>query len=308
MTDNGTKIMRKLRREIFVGMSVLIVCGLGTARCINPRLLDGGTETHKEKTEKKTKKEVRKERKAVKKAQKEEEKAEKKSLKEEPEKAPELEPEPEPEERDGRIGLWFDYIVPQFKDVDGNPVHTRIYSVSSYAQAFPDLQDVQYEAALRWGVKPVANRQEAEARKDELVFVGSNPYYSIDARMNYSIPYLVPRAGDLLQKISRNFLDSLAMKGIPLHTLLVTSVLRTEEDVHRLRQTNTNASETSCHRFGTTFDISYNRFNVVGNAGNAVGNDSLKWVLSEVLRDLREQEYCYVKHEVKQGCFHITVR
>lgn len=296
--------MRKLRREIFVGLSVLIVCGFGTARCINPRLLDGKTEIHKEKS----KKEVRKERKATKKAKKEEEKAEKKRLKEEQQKAPEPEPEPEPDEHDGRVGIWFDYDVPQFKDTDGAPVRTRIYSVHSYAQAFPDLQDVQYQAALRNGVKPVADRQQAELRKDELVFVGANPYYSIDSKMNYSIPYLVPRANDLLQKISRNFLDSLAMKGIPLHTLLVTSVLRTEDDVRRLRQTNTNASETSCHCFGTTFDISYKRFNAVGGPERAVGNDSLKWVLSEVLRDLRAQEYCYVKHEVKQGCFHITVR
>ena len=39
-----------------------------------------------------------------------------------------------------------------------------------------------------------------------------------------------------------------------------------------------------------------------------VRNDSLKWVLSEVLRDKREAGRCYIKHEVKQGCFHITVR
>ena len=38
-----------------------------------------------------------------------------------------------------------------------------------------------------------------------------------------------------------------------------------------------------------------------------VRNDTLKWVLSEVLRDMREQKRCLVKYEVKQGCFHITV-
>ena len=27
-----------------------------------------------------------------------------------------------------------------------------------------------------------------------------------------------------------------------------------------------------------------------------------------VLRDLKREERCYVKHERKQGCFHITVR
>ena len=34
----------------------------------------------------------------------------------------------------------------------------------------------------------------------------------------------------------------------------------------------------------------------------------LKAVLGEVLRDLKKQGRCYVKHEVKQACFHITAR
>ena len=130
--------------------------------------------------------------------------------------------------------------------------------------------------------------------------------------MSSSIPYLVPRASQLLQHIGRRFLDSLAVKGIPLHTLIVTSVLRTEEDVKRLRRINGNASEQSCHRFGTTFDISYNRYHTVSPPGEserrAVRNDTLKFVLSEVLRDARAEGRCFIKYEVKQGCFHITVR
>lgn len=202
--------------------------------------------------------------------------------------------------------------APRFHDDSGQPIKNRIYSVRSFRQTFPDLQDVQIEAARRWGVDPVEDREEAEHRKDELVYIGSNPYYSMDKRMSHSIPYLVPRASNLLQKISRNFLDSLAIKGIPLHTLIVTSVLRTESDVRRLRAINGNASPESCHRYGTTFDICYNRYNTVQNPDGperrAVRNDTLKWVLSEVLRDMREAEMCYVKYEVHQGCFHITVR
>ena len=212
----------------------------------------------------------------------------------------------------GKAGLHVPYEMPCFKDSGGQPLKHRIYSVPGFRRTFPDLQDVQIVAARQWGVSPVEDRAEAERRKDELVYVGSNPYYTMDAGMTHSIPYLVPRASDLLQKISRNFLDSLAIKGIPLHTLIVTSVLRTEHDVRRLRRFNTNASEASCHRFGTTFDISYHRYVTVqppaGPERRAVRNDTLKWVLSEVLRDLREAEMCYVKYEVKQGCFHITVR
>ncbi len=186
-----------------------------------------------------------------------------------------------------------------------------VRSVHSYKDCFPDVQDVQILAARRWGVCPVRDRQQAELRKSELVFVGSNPYYVIDKGMNSSIPYLVPRAALLLQDIGRNYLDSLAVKGIPLHRIIVTSVLRSEADVARLRRQNGNASEQSCHRFGTTFDICYNRYHTVeppGERRRVVRNDTLKFVLSEVLRDLRSDGRCYVKYEVKQGCFHITTR
>ncbi len=156
------------------------------------------------------------------------------------------------------------------------------------------------------------NRVEAEHRKKDLLYVGANPYYMIDPSMRSSIPYLVPKASHLLQHIGRRFLDSLAVKQIPLHTIIVTSVLRTEEDVARLRRINGNASEQSCHRFGTTFDISYNRYHTVAPPDDpnrrAVRNDSLKFILSEVLRDCREEGLCYIKYEVKQGCFHVTVR
>ena len=103
----------------------------------------------------------------------------------------------------------------------------KIIDVYSYSQTFPDAQDVQIASARRHGVKPVKNRAQAEHRKDELVFVGSNPYYKIDNGMRSSIPYLVPRAANLLQVIGRNFLDSLHVRHIPLHKILVSSVLRT---------------------------------------------------------------------------------
>lgn len=186
-----------------------------------------------------------------------------------------------------------------------------IRGVHSYQACFPDLQDVQIVAARRWGVRPVLNRHQAETRKGELVFVGSNPYFVLDRGMSYSTPYLVPRAAALLGDIGHNFLDSLSLKGVPLHRIIVTSVLRTEDDVARLMRRNGNASDQSCHRFGTTFDIAYNRYNTVqppGEHRRVVRDDTLKYVLSEVLRDLRQEGRCYVKYEVKQGCFHITTR
>lgn len=179
-----------------------------------------------------------------------------------------------------------------------------IRSVPNYLTTFPDSQTVQIVAANKWGVKPVQNREDAEARKRELVYVGESPYFHVDPLYS-SIPYLVPRAALLLQDIGQAFYDSLYVKGVPLNQMIVTSVLRTMDDVKKLRRRNGNATENSCHLYGTTFDICYNRYHPVARE---VRNDSLKWVLCEVLRDKRQEARCYVKYEVKQGCFHITVR
>ena len=191
----------------------------------------------------------------------------------------------------------------QLSTVNSSKKHL-IRSVPNYKTAFPDSQSVQIVAANKWGVKPVKNREDAEARKKELVYVGESPYYHVD-KLNSSIPYLVPRAAVLLQDIGQAFYDSLYMKGVPLNQLIVTSVLRTKEDVARLQRHNGNATDNSCHLYGTTFDICYNRYHAIEQE---VRNDTLKWVLSEVLRDIRRDKRAYIKYEVKQGCFHMTVR
>lgn len=196
-----------------------------------------------------------------------------------------------------------------FFDKDGKEAKHRIFSVPHFGNTFPDQNDVQLLAANKYGVSPVQNRADAERRKSELVYVGSNLYFYVD-KLNNSIPYLVPRASVLLQDIGRAYFDSLQIKGIPLHKLIVTSILRTKDDVAKLRTRNGNATQNSCHLYGTTFDICYNRYKTVQTAKEPrreVRNDSLKWVLSEVLRDMRVKNRCLVKYEVNQGCFHITV-
>ena len=197
-----------------------------------------------------------------------------------------------------------------FFDKNGKEVKHRIFSVPHFGNTFPDQQDVQILAANKHGVSPVQNREEAEHSKGKLVYVGSNPFFYVD-KLNNSIPYLVPRASVLLQDIGRAYFDSLQIKGIPLHKIIVTSILRTKDDVAKLRTRNGNATENSCHLYGTTFDVCYNRYKQIQTRQQPrrqVQNDTLKWVLSEVLRDMRDRNRCLVKYEVKQGCFHITVK
>lgn len=198
-----------------------------------------------------------------------------------------------------------------FFDANGNEVNHRIKGVHDYKESFPDSNDVQLSVAKQYGIPPVENRQELKKYEKQLVSIDVSPYFDVDD-LKRSVPLLVPRASLLLYDIGRAFFDSLQVKQVPLHKLIVTSALRTRDDVTALRGHNKNATENSCHMYGTTFDICYNRYVTVsdpdGPKRREVQNDTLKWILSEVLRDKRENNRCYIKYEVKQGCFHITTR
>ena len=217
----------------------------------------------------------------------------------------------------GRHSLMVDAILHSARrpssllTKSGEAVKNKVLGVHSFEESFPDLNDVQLATASSMGIETIANRDEAARRQDELVYIDDNPYYHVK-RLNHSIPYLVPRAALLLEEIGRAFIDSLSTKGFPMHQIVVTSVLRTEADVKRLQRFNANATTQSCHQYGTTFDIGYNIFERVQQPGKPEQPGSngvlLKSILSEVLRDMREQGLCYVKHEHKQSCFHITAR
>ena len=115
-----------------------------------------------------------------------------------------------------------------------------------------------------------------------------------------------------MDELGTIFIDSLSNKGLNPNQIVVTSVLRTKDDVKRLRKGNGNASLNSAHFYGTTFDVAYARFKKVedpdGRPMQDVSQDTLKLVLSEVLYDMQKNKKCYIKYEVKQGCFHITAR
>ncbi len=187
----------------------------------------------------------------------------------------------------------------------------NIHGVANFGQTFGDLNQKQLNVAQAIGITPITSREDAEEMTDQLTFIESNDRYAVDS-LTHSIPYLIPGAAALLDTIGQNFLDSLASKGLNPNRIIVTSVLRTEKDVKRLRRRNSNASSNSTHAYGTTFDVSWKRFQKVededGRPMQDVGADTLKLVLAEVLRDLKQADRCYVKYEIKQACFHITSR
>ena len=185
--------------------------------------------------------------------------------------------------------------------------YNKILGVRNYQRTFNDVNDVHLSAAVAKGITPLENREEAVSAKERLLRIAPNGFYAMDS-LTHSIPYLVPSASVLLTKIGSNFQDSLAAKGLPESRIIVTSVLRTKHDARRLSRRNVNATLNSAHFYGTTFDISYRRFEPADTTAAGTDPWKLKMVLAEVLRDLRKKEWCYVKYEVKQGCFHVTTR
>lgn len=179
----------------------------------------------------------------------------------------------------------------------------------SYKDKFRDLQSKQEQAARAIGLStPPQNRQQAAKMRSQLALIKTNENYIVDS-LTHSIPYLVPAAAAELERIGEGFADILQRNGLPHYRFYVTSVLRTKDDVKLLQKSgNVNATDRSCHCYGTTFDLAYYRFDKVTRTREYMHQDNLKLVLGQVLLNEQRAGRIYVKYEHKQACFHITVR
>lgn len=179
--------------------------------------------------------------------------------------------------------------------------------IGSFRRDFDDLNPVQLEAAQSLGITPARCRDDL-LRDDRLVPLKETPGLKLDD-LTHSVPLMVPEAVRLAQEIGAAFRYQLEADGQPLYRLIVTSVTRTEEDMSDLRQRNGNASPNSTHCYGTTLDISWQRFDKIDPEDpRTIEPEELKHLLAKVLRAFHEDGRCYIKHERKQACFHITVR
>lgn len=179
----------------------------------------------------------------------------------------------------------------------------NLYS-TTYRQLFDDSNYVQLHTARLVGLDPatIGNPAHCEA----LVPIFSTDLYRVDT-MYHSEPYLIPEATLLLQYISLRF-NELMQEHHPdkgHYKIIVTSALRTEASERRLRRVNRNATDTSCHMYGTTFDISAQRYEHPSGCDTVV--DYCKEMLARALYELRYEGLCYVKYE-RSSCFHITLR
>jgi len=169
---------------------------------------------------------------------------------------------------------------------------------------FCDSNYLHYAAGQQLGITPVMTPADVMKIKGDLIQVESCEDFYVDS-LRHSYPYLVPHAATLLHDIGRSFNDSLRARGGGCYRLKVTSVLRTDQSIRRLRRVNRIAVDSSSHRFGTTFDISYSNFICDATTVNRTAED-LKNLLAEILHSYRQQGRCLVIYERKQACFHIT--
>lgn len=182
---------------------------------------------------------------------------------------------------------------------------TYIPTITNLKRSFNDLNPLHVEAGRSSGLKE-APKDRNDIHTGGLKEISSCKYYKVN-ELTHSVPYLTRGGKKLLDQIGVNFRDSLDAKGICPSRFIVTSVLRTQEDINRLRKSgNVNASANSSHCYGCTFDIAWYSFDMPRNT-NATW-DQYRGVLAEVLRDLRKEGACYVKYEAKETCFHITSR
>lgn len=172
-------------------------------------------------------------------------------------------------------------------------------------RVFNDSNHVHLRYARAGGIVPVHDAASAWRQGAGLVRVHSDSTLLID-ELKHSYPYLRPHAAALLQEISKRFRQKLHERGGGKYRIKVTSLLRTDATVGRLRRVNRNASGESAHSFGTTFDISYSKFICDDASDTRRTFDDLKNLLAEVVAELRDEGRCVVKHERRQACLHIT--
>lgn len=173
-------------------------------------------------------------------------------------------------------------------------------------EIFNDSNALQLVAAEKNGFKPVNTLRDAYSIDRPLIRIYSCDAYMLDD-LSASVPYLVPKAAQLLKEIGYAFQDSIKKRGGKRYRIKVTSVTRTVYSVSKLMRRNRAATENSCHRYGTTFDISWVKFDCL-DPSMVISLEDLKNILAEVVQDFRKRGRCYAIFERKSGCLHITVR
>ena len=165
---------------------------------------------------------------------------------------------------------------------------------------------------------------EAEIRRlvraGRLVALGDSTEHWILRDMDHSVPYVTPDTRAALAELGRRFHARLDRLGLPRYRVKVTSALRTDETQAELRRINSYASQTvSAHEFGTTVDVSHERFaapagleggEMEAEALDSIGKEHAKVLQAELGRaiaEMRDEGALHVMMENMQPVYHMTI-
>jgi hypothetical protein len=220
-------------------------------------------------------------------------------------------------------------------EVEFDSVRNAFNQVSSLrarevAELRQDRNAEQIAVARRLGLRAAGDAEiERLVSEDRLVALGDSTEYWVLRPMEHSVPYVTPDTRALLEEIGRRFHARLDSVGLPRYRMKFTSALRTAERQAALRRVNSNASATvSAHEFGTTVDISYERFAapvdaVQESAGATDPRETLRVVmldslgvkhgaalraeLGRAIASLRDEGALHVMMENTQTVYHMTL-
>jgi hypothetical protein len=186
-----------------------------------------------------------------------------------------------------------------------------------------DKNATQVAVARRLGT-PAAGESEIRrlVREGRLVALGDSTEWWVLRDMDHSTPYVTPDARAMLMELGRRFHARLDSAGLPRYRMKVTSALRTADTQEDLRKINSYASmTTSAHQFGTTVDVSHERFAVPADTGDvfwALESDTLEEIgkehskamqalLGRAIVSMRAEGILFVMMENKQPVYHFTL-
>lgn len=159
-------------------------------------------------------------------------------------------------------------------------------------------------------------------REGRLVALGDSTDWWVLRDMDHSTPYVTPDARAMLVELGRRFHARLDSAGLPRYRMKVTSALRTPETQEDLRKINSYASmSTSAHEFGTTMDVSHERFAVPADTGDAfwalesdtleeIGKEhgkAMQAILGRAIDSMKDEGMLFVMMENKQPVYHFTL-
>jgi hypothetical protein len=188
-----------------------------------------------------------------------------------------------------------------------------------------DKNATQVASAQRLGLRVSGDAETQRlVRAGRLVALGDSTEFWILRDMDHSTPYVTPDTRANLEALGRRFHARLDRLGLPRYRMKVTSALRTDDTQADLRRINSYASQTrSAHEFGTTVDVSHERFAVPAPGADASGAWELRADMLEelgkeharvlqaelgrTLAEMRTQGAVHVMMENKQPVYHFTL-